>query len=357
MRTLPLLALAVVAAALPAASSARVGAALQNNTPPTISGSLHQGSTLTASNGTWSFTPDTFAYQWQRCDSDGSNCNDIRGATSATYTLAAADVSHTLAVDVTASNTFTVNDATSDPTDVVASANGPGADVQPAISGNAQIGQTLSVSTGSWNPPASSFAYQWQLCGGDGSDCLNVSGANKSTFAVTADDAAHTVRALVTAQTAAGEVATAHSNTTGKVPPPPGQKSIGQPTTPTGTTTTPGAGTTTATSPTAPAPAGRRPPTLTVLGLRHSGAHVVASLRVCSSAPGPVTITARDSKTKKTPTTHRFTVQVSTCANLSHRWTLLARLRGPGRLVVTLQARDQTGALSKTVRSSLPLGR
>src|SRR5581483_5241242 len=203
MRRLPLLALAVVAAALPAASSARVGAALQNNTPPTISGSLHQGSTLTASNGTWSFTPDTFAYQWQRCDSDGSNCNDIRGATSATYTLAAADVSHTLAVDVTASNTFTVNDATSDPTDVVASANGPGADVQPAISGNAQIGQTLSVSTGSWNPPASSFAYQWQLCGGDGSDCLNVSGANKSTFAVTADDAAHTVRALVTAQTAA----------------------------------------------------------------------------------------------------------------------------------------------------------
>jgi hypothetical protein len=338
-----LLALFVLAAVLPAASPARMATALANNVPPTIDGAPSAGSTLTASNGSWTFTPTSYAYQWQRCDSDGSNCDDIRGATSNAYTLTAADITHTVLVDVIASDIFASNDATSEPTPIVSSANGPAADVQPAISGTAQVGQTLAVSNGSWTPTAAKFAYQWQLCAGDGSECLNLPGATKSSFAITKDDAAHTLRALVTAQTAAGDIATAHSNTTGRVP---GGAALPTPATTTTATTPATTGTTTTTT-------SRPQPTLTVLGLRRSGTHLSISFRVCSSVAGPITITERDTKGKVAAATRHFVVNVSTCSNLSPSWTLLARVRRAGRLIVTLDARDQNGAVCRSVGSSL----
>ena len=346
----------VVVGALPASAAARTATAAQNNTPPTISGSFRQGSALTASNGTWSFTPSSFTYQWQRCDSDGGNCSDLRGATAGTYTLTAGDVTHTVVVMVVASNAFTVNDATSDPTPIVASTTPPANDVQPAITGTAQIGQTLSVSNGVWIPAAASVSYQWQLCGSDGSDCLNITGATKPSFQITRDHALHTFRALVTAQTAGGETATMFSNTTGKVPPPPGTQQT-KPVTTTATTTTTGspATTTPSTTTTTTTATPRRPPTLIVLALRRTGVRVHASFRVCASPAGVIAITERESKGKAQPQTRRFSVNVATCSNLSRDWPLLARFRGPGQLVVTMQARDRAGAVSRSVSRSLVL--
>ena len=64
-----------------------------------------EGSTLTASPGTWTGTqPIDFAYQWLRCDAPGANCTDINGATSQTYDVVAADIGSTIRVNVTASN-------------------------------------------------------------------------------------------------------------------------------------------------------------------------------------------------------------------------------------------------------------
>lgn len=53
--------------------------------------------------GTWTGTPPiTYSYQWLRCGAEGSGCSDISGATSSTYTIASADLGHSLEVTVTA---------------------------------------------------------------------------------------------------------------------------------------------------------------------------------------------------------------------------------------------------------------
>jgi predicted actin-binding protein len=101
-----------------------------NTGAPAVGGSGTQGQALTADPGTWNGTgPVTYAYQWQRCDADGNNCEDITGATDATYVPTSDDVGHTLRAQITATDdsgkTTTVTTtptapvvAASDPNDV-----------------------------------------------------------------------------------------------------------------------------------------------------------------------------------------------------------------------------------------------
>jgi hypothetical protein len=84
---------------------------------PTVSGSAVQGSTLTASHGTWGNSPTQYAYQWQDCASNG--CTSISGATNATYTLQFSDVLDRVDVVVTATNDGGSTSAESQPTSVV----------------------------------------------------------------------------------------------------------------------------------------------------------------------------------------------------------------------------------------------
>lgn len=91
--------------------------------PATISGKAQQGQTLTGSPGTWSgTTPMTYSYQWQRCDSAGSFCSAVLGATANTYLLASSDVGHTMRISATATNSAGSANASSSATTVVASA-------------------------------------------------------------------------------------------------------------------------------------------------------------------------------------------------------------------------------------------
>ena len=180
---------------------ARSAATPQNTALPQVSGTAKEGETLTASNGTWSNTPTSYAYQWRRCASDGQACGDITGASKQTYAVVAADVGHTLRVVVTASNADGKASATSEATDVVDSKSGPVNSVKPAVSGTATVGQELRVSRGTWSPAPGSYGYQWQRCSSTGTDCLNVVGATSSVYVVRSADVDHRLRALVTART------------------------------------------------------------------------------------------------------------------------------------------------------------
>lgn len=77
---------------------------------------------------------------------------------------------------------------------------------QPVISGTAGAGQTLSASTGSWDPaaPPAAFGYVWLRCDAAGSACAPIAGATGASYTVTPQDAGATLRVKVTASNADG---------------------------------------------------------------------------------------------------------------------------------------------------------
>jgi subtilisin family serine protease len=78
---------------------------------PEVIGALTVGSTLTASPGSWSRLPTSYAYQWQRCLF--GICLPVAGATGASYSLTSADNGATFDVTVTAGNAAGSAQATS----------------------------------------------------------------------------------------------------------------------------------------------------------------------------------------------------------------------------------------------------
>ena len=188
-----------------------------SSAPPSITGSLLDGATATATNGTWTGTsPFTFSYQWQRCNSTGGACANITGATSQAYTIASGDVGSTLKVSVTATNSVGSATATSAASAVVQ----PGPPVNaapPTVTGAASQGSTLTAANGTWNGTAPiTFATNWQRCDTSGNNCTNV--ATGTTYVLTASDVGSTMRASVTATNTAGS-ATAPSAPTSVVTP------------------------------------------------------------------------------------------------------------------------------------------
>jgi hypothetical protein len=102
------------------AGSSGVVAPPEVTEPPVVSGTPVAGGTLTATTGTWSGSPSSYAYQWQACDAAGGACVDVAGATSSTYVVQKADVGSTLRVQVTATNASGSGTAYSKATEVVA---------------------------------------------------------------------------------------------------------------------------------------------------------------------------------------------------------------------------------------------
>jgi hypothetical protein len=177
--------------------------------PPAISGTAQEGSTLTGSRGTWSNSPTGFDYQWRRCNAKGDDCDSIRGAHGATYTLGAADVGHTIRLRVTARNAAGSTTAQSGRSAVVTGLKKPAparpqSVTAPKISGTARQGQTLAADRGSWSNGPTGYTLTWTRCDQAGGHCADIPGAHGSTYTLTAADVGHTIRLEVTAKNAGG---------------------------------------------------------------------------------------------------------------------------------------------------------
>lgn len=176
-----------------------------NTRLPAVSGTARVGETLTADRGEWANNPTSFAYQWQRCNAAGASCTNIPNETSSVRIVTQDDAGNRLRVIVTASNAAASSSAASQPTDVVAPRGAaPASTAAPAVSGEAEAGKTLTVSTGTWANNPTSFGYQWQRCDANGGACSNIAGERSANRVVAADDVGSRLRALVTATNAFG---------------------------------------------------------------------------------------------------------------------------------------------------------
>lgn len=186
------------------ASHYALGAAPTNTSPPAIAGVAQDGQNLTTSPGTWTASPSSYAYRWRRCDSSGAGCQDIGGATAQTYTNAPDDVGATLRVVVTARNASGAStSATSNKTATVA-ALAPANTTPPAISGTATETSSLAADPGVWSGTPGSYSYQWQRCGSDGNNCVDIAGATNQWYILAGGDVGHTMRLVVTETNPAG---------------------------------------------------------------------------------------------------------------------------------------------------------
>ena len=183
-----------------------------NQALPVITGIAQQGQTLTASTGTWTNTPTSYAYTWESCS---PTCAAV-GTNSPTYAVAATDVGHTIEVVVTATNSGGSATATSASTAAVI-AEVPANQALPVITGIAQQGQTLTASTGTWTNTPTSYTYTWESC--SGTTCTAV-GTNSASYAVAATDVGKTIEVEVTATNTGGTSTAATSAPTAAVVPP-----------------------------------------------------------------------------------------------------------------------------------------
>ena len=202
---------------------------------PTITGTAQVGQTLSVD--TSGIADDDgldsadFAYQWLSDDAE------IGGATGSTYTLVDDDEGRTIKVRVTVTddlgNETTLTSAATDEVGFAVQQQGASNDPAtgaPAITGTAQVGQTLSVDTSGIADAdgldSAVFAYQWL------SDDAEIGGATGSTYTLVDDDEGRTIKVRVTVTDDLGNETTLTSAATEAVAaaPQPNSPATGEPT-------------------------------------------------------------------------------------------------------------------------------
>jgi hypothetical protein len=203
LRTARLLALAAASLAtlaLTAGALARGQAAPQNLQQPTVEGRGIVGQTLTAGLGRWSENPSSYRFQWHRCDfaGDRQNCQPIAGATRRRYQTVGADGDHQVKIDVTACNRDGCGTADTKGF-IVFRDTRPELLSEPTISGDAQVGETLTASPGLWSAYPTAIGYDWLSCDTAGNNCQGT-GTRGTTYGVRNNDSGRTLRVRVTAR-------------------------------------------------------------------------------------------------------------------------------------------------------------
>ena len=176
-----------------------------NTALPEITGTSEEGQTLSASTGEWEGEPPiTYGYQWQACDGLGESCLDIASATGSSYTIGAGEIGDLLRVVVTATNSGGSASATSETSGSVTEVP-PSEITVPVISGSATEGAILSSSLGTWaGTTPLTYSYQWQSCDASGEKCVDIEGANSSTYKLESASVGHALRVAVTASNEEG---------------------------------------------------------------------------------------------------------------------------------------------------------
>jgi hypothetical protein len=134
-----------------------------NTVAPAITGTPTAGQTLTLSNGTWTGTPTpTFTRQWQVETAVNSGLyQDIAGATTTSYIVQSVDQAKRLRGVVSATNSVSTVTATSN---LVTAQSPPVNTAAPAITGSPLVGQTLTLTPGTYTGfPVPTLTRQWKL--------------------------------------------------------------------------------------------------------------------------------------------------------------------------------------------------
>jgi len=178
---------------------------------PVITGTPRTGDTLSASTGSWTGTPTSYAYQWQRSLTSGGSLIDIANATNSTYVVSEFDVGYFIKVSVSATNGIGTSSAASslETTAVVDIA--PTNTAVPLITGTARTGATLTATTGSWTSspsPSTTYTYQWKRANTSGGSYTDITSAVNSTYVLTDADIGKYIKvAVVATNTAAPSTA------------------------------------------------------------------------------------------------------------------------------------------------------
>jgi hypothetical protein len=152
-------------------------------TAPVVTGTFIVGGALSASDGTWTPTPDAIAYQWQVSANGTTGWTNATGpgATTNAYTPNGADFDNYLRVEETASKSGYLADAYDSAATVQI---GSGALVQgtaPSVTGTVVVGATLDASDATWTPSADSITYQWQVSDNGTTGWSNAAGSGATT--------------------------------------------------------------------------------------------------------------------------------------------------------------------------------
>jgi len=325
----------VVASAIAYAAFAGAGTAAPQAPPvntqePSISGTARVGETLRGDRGDW-LNAQEFSIRWMRCDQtggapDASDCSPINGASASTYRVRPADSGLRLRFRVIASNADGSTTAASNATARVQPAAGgaapPSNTSRPTITGEPQVGESLTANEGTWSGTPTSFAYQWQRCDVDAIVCGSVPGATGKSYGVRAADVGFRVRVQVTGRNASG-AGTATSAATGIVVP--------------------------------RTPITNARPTIGIISIRFTGNRVYARVRICDDQARNLGILVTETKRNVRRADRRFSTRAAPrpCGAYTRSWIKPVRFRNaPGRYTISLRARDSAGNTSRTARRS-----
>jgi hypothetical protein len=190
---------------------------LVSNAQPPLDGDPIVGQPLKVEAVTWSATASATTYAWLRCNENGRLCTAIAGAANDTYTLAAADLGHTILAAVTGTAGTAKQTLLSLRSGVVRQQPGPLSTAAPSVSGTLQQGKKLTGVAGAWQGSgALTYAFQWYRCDPYGAHCSSIHGATKSTYLEVAKDVGQTLGLTVRATDTTGTTA-AYASLAGRV--------------------------------------------------------------------------------------------------------------------------------------------